>query len=48
MAVRLSWLALVAALSFNVAVVMLGSGGRAAEIGAEARGSAAACCTAAH
>lgn len=29
MADRLSWLALIAALSFSVAVVMLGSGGKA-------------------
>jgi len=43
MADRLSWLALVAALTFSVSVVMLGAGGRAAETASQP-----ACCDAAH
>ncbi len=40
---RLSWLALLAALTFSVAVVMLGAGSNAAETN---NASAPACCAA--
>ena len=43
MADRLSWLALVAALTFSIAVVMLGSGSNASETGGQP--DAPACCT---
>jgi len=45
MADRLSWLALLAALTFSVAVVMLGSGSRASEDGPHADARVPACCT---
>jgi len=46
MADRLSWLALLAALTFSMAIVMLGSGGRAAERGVG--DPAPACCALPH
>jgi hypothetical protein len=45
MADRLSWLALVAALTFSASVVMLGAGGKAAETAL--RADALPCCEAA-
>jgi hypothetical protein len=47
MADRLSWLALVAALTFSVSVVMLGAGGKADETGSHPDTPSPACCEAA-
>jgi hypothetical protein len=44
---RLSWLALLAALTFSVAVVMLGAGPQAAEVDRQPHDVAATCCGAA-
>jgi hypothetical protein len=44
MADRLSWLALVAALTFSIAVVMLGNGSNASSAGGKSDVPAPGCC----